>query len=178
MQTQDEARRHIARELQDCAGHNLTALGMNLARIVSFARQINPVLAREAEDSAKLVRELSQEIRTTSYLLHPPLLDESGLAEAISWYASGLHERGGLDVTVDILENFGRLPRETELAIFRIVQECLTNVHRHSGSKRATIRLRRIDNEILLEIADEGQGIPAEKLAQLQSQGGGVGFRG
>jgi signal transduction histidine kinase len=91
---------------------------------------------------AKWGRALSQEIRTTAYLLHPPLLDESGLSETLRWYIQGLKERSGLDITLVIPEDFGRLSREMELAIFRIVQECLTNVHRHSGSKVATVRFR------------------------------------
>ncbi len=178
LQLQDEERRRIARELHDSAGQVLTTLGMNLAGIVQKARESAPQLVNGAEEAEQLVRELSQEIRTTSYLLHPPLLDESGLPEALSWYIRGLHERGGLNVTIAIPEDFGRLSDDMELVLFRIVQECLTNVHRHSGSKVATIRIARGGEAVTLQVQDEGTGIPAEKLAQLQSQGGGVGIRG
>jgi len=111
-------------------------------------------------------------------LLHPPLLDENGLSEAIPWYLQGLAERSGLSTKLNISENFGRLPAEMELAVFRIVQECLTNIHRHSGSKTATIRLWREDESVSLEIQDEGRGMPAEKLAEIQRQRSGVGASG
>jgi PAS domain S-box-containing protein len=178
MQIQDEERRHIARELHDSAGQTLTALGMNLAAVVERSRNISPELANVAAEGEELVRELSKEIRTTSYLLHPPLLDESGLSEALSWYIQGLKERSGLEITTAIPEDFGRLSRDMELAIFRIVQECLTNVHRHSGSKAAAIRMRRDDRSVFLEVEDGGNGISPEKLLEIQSQGGGVGIRG
>ncbi len=177
MSIQDDERRRIARELHDSAGQILTALGLNLGRIAQQAReQQTPQLSRAAEESQYLVRELSQEIRTTSYLLHPPLLDESGLAEALQWYIRGLQERSALNITLEIPENFGRLSHQLELAVFRIVQEALTNVHRHSGSKVATIRLTRSAELASLEVEDEGRGIPPEKLAEIQAQG--VGIRG
>ena len=103
----------------------------------------SPDLSKEAQDSQQLVQQLSQEIRTMSYLLHPPLLDEAGLSEALRWYIQGLTERSGLEIELDIPEDFGRLPREMELVMFRLVQECLTNIHRHSGSKVAAIGIAR-----------------------------------
>ena len=178
IQMQDEQRRRIARELHDSAGQILAALGMNLASVVRKTKQSAPEIANEAEKGEQLVRELTQEIRTTSYLLHPPLLDESGLCEALRWYVQGLQERSGLDVALDIPEDLGRLSDDMELGIFRIVQECLINVHRHSGSKVATIRIARGNETISVQIQDEGKGIPDEKLAQLQSRGGGVGILG
>jgi PAS domain S-box-containing protein len=178
MQIQDEERRHIARELHDSAGQTLTALGMNLARVIQHSKNASPELADIAEEAQQLVRELSKEIRTTSYLLHPPLLDESGLSEALGWYVQGLKERSGLEITQSIPEDFGRLSEEMELRIFRIVQECLTNVHRHSGSKVAAIRLKRTDQTVFLEIEDNGRGISPERLAEIQSHGAGVGVRG
>ncbi len=178
LQAQDDERRHIARELHDSAGQTLTTLGMNLARVAQQARASSPELADEAEEGKQLVRELSQEIRTMSYLLHPPLLDESGLGEALQWYIRGLEERSGLSVSLVIPQDLGRFSHELELAIFRIVQESLTNVHRHSGSKVATIRIARDPQNISLEVRDEGKGISPEKLVQLQSKGGGVGIRG
>ena len=178
IEIQDNERRHIARELHDSAGQILAALGMNLATIVRNVKLNAPKLARQAEESEQMVRELSREIRTTSYLLHPPLLDECGLAESLLWYIRGLKERSGLDVTLAISEDFGRLTPEMELVIFRIVQECLTNVHRHSGSKVAAIEINRGPESITLSVQDEGSGIPSEKLLEIESQGGGVGIRG
>jgi PAS domain S-box-containing protein len=178
MQMQDEERRHITRELHDSAGQTLAALGMNLAKLVQQSQRTSPELANVAEEGQGLVRELSREIRTTSYLLHPPLLDESGLSEALGWYVEGLKERSGMEITQTIPGDFGRLSQEMELTMFRIVQECLTNVHRHSGSKVASIRLKRADRSVFLEVEDRGCGISPEKLLEIQSLGGGVGFRG
>ena len=113
-----------------------------------------------------------------SYLLHPPLLDESGLSGAIKWYIEGLAERSGLNIKLEMSENFGRLPGETETAVFRIVQECLTNIHRHSGSETATIRILRNPDAISVEIGDSGRGISAERLAEIQAQRSGVGITG
>jgi len=177
LQIQDSERRHIARELHDSAGQIVTALGMKLASVAQHVRQ-NPLLANAIQEGQQLVQELGKEIRTTSYLLHPPLLDENGLSEAIPWYVQGLTERSGLTIDLRISENFGRLPGEVELAVFRLVQECLTNIHRHSGSKTATIRLSREDESVSLEIQDEGKGIPAQRLAEIQAQRAGVGITG
>jgi PAS domain S-box-containing protein len=174
---QDDERRHIARELHDSAGQLLAALNMNLAVINRQAKQ-NPLLAEALEETQNLVLQLNKEIRTTSYLLHPPLLDETGLSRAIDWYMQGLMERSGLEIELDIAENFGRLPADLELTIFRIVQESLTNIHRHSGSKTAKIHLSRSAHDVLLEIQDEGKGIPAEKLAAIKAQRTGVGIAG
>ncbi len=178
MQAQDEERRRIARELHDSAGQLLTALGINLARIAQRAAENASLVTKEANDSQQLVQQLSQEIRTMSYLLHPPLLDEVGLSEALGWYTEGLMERSGLEVRLDIPDDFGRLPREMELVLFRLVQECLTNIHRHSDSKSAAITLLRAGKTVSIEIRDQGKGISPEKLAKIQSQGSGVGIRG
>jgi PAS domain S-box-containing protein len=177
LQTQDDERRHIARELHDSAGQIIAALGMNLASMTQHVRK-NPMLGKALDDSQTLVQQLNKEIRTTSYLLHPPLLDENGLPEAIRWYLHGLMERSGLSVDLNIADDFGRLPSEMELALFRIVQECLTNIHRHSGSKTATIRLSCTEDSVALEIEDQGKGIPAEKLDGIRSQRSGVGITG
>jgi PAS domain S-box-containing protein len=178
MQVQDEERRHIARELHDSAGQLLTVLAMDLSTLVRNTQEKAPEIAESAEQARELVHQLSSEIRTTSYLLHPPLLDEEGLQAAISLYVRGLAERSGLDITLSISEGFGRLPRDTELAVFRLVQECLTNIHRHSGSKLAAIRLKRAERCVLLEVEDAGSGISPEKLLEIQSHGTGVGIRG
>ncbi len=178
LQAQDQERRHIARELHDSAGQIVTVLGMNLAQISQQARENAPQIAADVDECRQLAQQLSQEIRTTSYLLYPPLLDETGLQEALRWYIQGLTDRSGLDIRLDVSADFGRLPREMELVVYRVVQECLTNIHRHSGSKTAVIRLVR-DGEIFsLEVEDAGKGIPPEKLNLLQLQGAGVGLRG
>jgi signal transduction histidine kinase len=177
LKIQDEERRHIARELHDSAGQLIVALGMNLAAMAPRAKR-DPSLAQALEDTQNLVQQLNREIRTTSYLLHPPLLDESGLPQAIQWYVQGLMERSGLEITLDIPDDFGRLSADLELAMFRILQECLTNIHRHSGSKTATIRLSRSFESVALEIQDNGNGIPLEKLDGIHAQRSGVGFAG
>lgn len=175
---QDEERRHIARELHDSAGQTLTVLDLSLAELVSKMSQVSPELLAAAENIQQTVQQLYREIRTTSYLLHPPLLDEAGLSSALSWYIEGLSERSDLVITLEISDTLGRLPRDMELAIFRVVQECLTNIHRHSGSKTALIRIRRDDIRVLIEVRDEGKGISPEKLIEIQHRGSGVGLRG
>ncbi len=178
LRTQDDERRHIARELHDSAGQTLTILGINLAQLVQKAGRSAPDLVKEAEAIQDAVHQLHRDIRTTSYLLHPPLLDENGLSSALDWYVEGLVDRSGLDVDLQISDDFGRLPADIELVIFRLVQECLTNIHRHSGSKTASIRVIREVDEVVVEIKDQGTGMSAERLAEVQTQGSGVGIRG
>jgi len=178
LQVQDEERRRIARELHDSSGQLIAALAINLGKMALQLKRTNSDLARDTEESEQLVQQLSQEIRTMSYLLHPPLLDEIGLAEALRWYIQGLVERSGLQISLDVAKNFGRLSREMELVLFRLVQECLTNIHRHSGSKTAIIAMARKDGIVSLDIRDEGKGIPPDKLSRLQSHSSGVGMRG
>jgi PAS domain S-box-containing protein len=178
LQMQDDERRHVARELHDSAGQILAALGMNLAQVAKLARDSAPEVAKGLAETQQYVDQLSKEIRTTSYLLHPPLLDESGLPVALRWYAGGLEERSGMKISVTIPDNLGRFGHEMELMMFRLVQECLTNIHRHSGSKTAEITMRRDGHEICLDIRDHGKGIPPERLSSIQAQGGGVGIRG
>ena len=175
---QDEERRHIARELHDSAGQTLAALGMNLARLAEEGKRNPAQLAEDVKEAQDLVQHLTQELRTTSYLLHPPMLDESGLSYALRWYVQGLVERSGLDIELSIPDNFERLTPEMELVIFRLVQECLTNIHRHSGSKTALIRVVREADKIHVEVQDHGRGMSKERLAEVQSQGTGVGIRG
>jgi PAS domain S-box-containing protein len=178
MASQDVERRHIARELHDSAGQTLAALGMQLGRISEDAQKDPPQFAKDIHDAAELVRHLTQEIRTTSYLLHPPMLDESGISSALSWYVQGLAERSSLEIDLKVPANFGRLPSDLELLLFRLVQESLTNIHRHSGSKTALIRIEREENTVHLRIEDQGRGMTPERLAEIQSHGTGVGIRG
>lgn len=178
LRAQDEERRHIARELHDSAGQTLAVLGMNIASLTQMARQKAPDLRDTIEQADQLVQQLTREIRTASYLLHPPLLDENGLPAALSWYVRGLAERSGLLIDLNISEQFGRLPRDLEVAVFRLVQECLTNIHRHSGSKIAVIRLARESARVRVEVRDRGKGIPPQKLSEILAKGSGVGIRG
>jgi two-component system, NarL family, sensor kinase len=150
---------------------------MQLAQISEIAKK-NPDQLKEVEYAEELVRHLTQELRTTSYLLHPPLLDETGISSALSWYVQGLAERGSLAIDLKVPDDFGRLPTQIELFIFRLVQECLTNIHRHSGSKTALIRIEREDSTVHVKIEDQGKGMSQERLTAIQSQGTGVGIRG
>ena len=178
MKAQDEERRRFARELHDSAGQTLTVLGLSLAQLVERAQVIAPELAKEGKEIEEIVQQLHREIRTTSYLLHPPLLDECGLASAVNWYVEGLSRRSGIAIELDIADNLGRLPSEVELAIFRFVQECLTNIHRHSGSKSASIRIFVEAETLHAEVSDRGKGIMPERLAEIRSGATGVGIKG
>jgi len=178
MQLQDDERRRIARELHDSVGQMLAALAMNLSAVRNDVEQLAKTAATLA-DSESLVQDMSAEVRTISHLLHPPLLDEAGLLSALRWYVEGYSQRSRIAVELDLPDNFGRLPSEMETAIFRVVQECLTNVHRHSGSPVAKIRLRRREDHILVQVEDKGRGIPPEKQLELATSGKvGVGVRG
>lgn len=178
LQIQDEERRRVARDLHDSAGQMVTALDLELGSLTEEIRKSAPQLACKVESSQKLVQQLHREIRTTSYLLHPPLLDEAGLYSALSWYVQGVSQRSGIGIQLEISEGFGRLTRDLELAIFRLVQESLTNIHRHSGSKTASIRLERREDSVSVEIRDAGKGIDPETLDKILEGGSGVGICG
>jgi signal transduction histidine kinase len=178
LQLQDDERRRIARELHDSVGQMLVALTMNLSAVRLDVERLAKI-AHALTDSENLVQEMSTEVRTISHLLHPPLLDEAGLLSALRWYVEGFVRRSKIEVDLDLPDNFGRLPRESETAIFRVVQECLTNIHRHSGSFVAKIRVRQRDSDVLVDIEDKGKGIPPEKIQEMASAGApGVGIRG
>ena len=178
MQLQDDERRRIARELHDSVGQTLAALGMNLSLVRNDVERMSNIIST-LNDSENLVREMSSEVRTISHLLHPPLLDEAGLCSAVRWYVDGFAQRSGIRVELDLPEDFGRLVAEAETAVFRVVQESLTNIHRHSGSAVARIRLRQPGAEVEVEIADKGNGMTPEKLQELAATGTpGVGIRG
>ena len=137
LRSQDEERRRIGRELHDSAGQYLMALKMNL-EVMQNMLETDSAIAGKFSESLDILGQCSMEIRTLSYLLHPPLLEDVGLAPAIEWFVEGFSKRSGIDVTVDVASDVGRLKGEIELALFRVVQECLTNIHRHSGSKAAS----------------------------------------
>jgi len=178
-QIRDEERRQIARELHDSIGQLLAALAMNIAVVQRQSDKLDSLGARAVSENAAMVEQISREIRTISHLLHPPLLDAAGLASALRWYVDGFSERSKISVDLEIPEEFGRLSDEMEIAVFRMVQECLTNIHRHSGGTSAAIRLHQEDHRVLVEVKDQGKGISLEKQLELSSPGRtGVGFRG
>lgn len=175
----DEERRQIARELHDSAGQLLAALSMNVAALQLQAAKLDGEGVRALAENAMMVEQISSEIRTISHLLHPPLLDAAGLASALRWYVEGFSERSKINVELDIPARLTRMSDEMEIAVFRMVQECLTNIHRHSGSKTAVIRVHEQDHEISVEVQDQGKGISRERQLELNSSNRtGVGFRG
>ncbi len=179
LRVQDEERRRVARELHDSTGQALALLSMNVAVLQQQADRRDPELGKMVGNVDQSVRQLSDDVRTISYLLHPPLLDEMGLRSAIRWFAEGFSERSKIQVDLERLSDPGRLSLDLETAIFRVVQECLTNIHRHSGSSKASICLEKCAQGILLEVADQGTGIPAEKLPGVASGARmGLGLRG
>jgi len=176
---QDEERKRIARELHDSVGQLLAAIGMNIDIVQAQSHKLDSKAARAISDNARLVEQVSSEIRTISHLLHPPLLDLAGLSSALRWYVDGFSERSNIKVDLEIPADLGRLPSDMEIAIFRIVQECLTNIHRHSGSATATIRLHWEGDRLIVQVQDRGRGIPIEKQREVIESGrGGVGFGG
>lgn len=177
-QTQDEERRRLARELHDSAGQLLVALALDIAALKTEARKLSAEGAKRLSDDAEMVDQLSTEIRTISHLLHPPLLDEVGLSSALRWYIDGFAERSKISATLDLPENLQRLPGDLEIAIFRVVQECLTNIHRHARSPSCAVRVVEDENHLHVEIRDAGRGIPKDKQSALTSSLGGVGLRG
>ena len=180
MRAQDDERRRIAQMLHETTAQNLAGLKMLLARLNRTSDRLSADDRNALAESMSLAEQSMTEIRTLSYLLHPPFLDEAGLLSAVRWYAAGFAERSGIDVDLDLPDGFGRLARDTEIALFRIVQESLINIHRHSGSKTAHIRLQRDAETLVLEVDDHGHGIPAASLEQIMSGGGivGVGIAG
>ena len=157
---QDEERRSIARELHDSVGQLLAAITMSLASARTEASTSSSSVAAMLDDSSVMVAQVSREIRTISHLLHPPLLDVAGLCSAIRWYVDGFSERSHIGVELDMASDLGHLSNDTEIAVFRVVQECLTNVYRHSGSNTCSLKLERQQNALRLEVRDSGHGMP------------------
>jgi PAS domain S-box-containing protein len=178
MRAQDDERRRLARELHDSAGQMLAALKMNLVPLEQGIARQNPQMSEFAANGIALVDELSKELRTMSYLLHPPLLDEAGLPSALRWYVEGFSERSGIEVTLKVDPALPRLAQEVEMTIFRIAQESLTNIHRHSGSKAAIIELIHAGTNVRVEIRDRGKGITQLNSANNLPMRVGVGIQG
>ena len=162
LKLQDDERRRLARELHDSTGQMLVAMKLTLDElsIVAKGEQVESLVAK----TVAINEDMSRQLRTMSYLLHPPLLDEVGLPSALKWYADGFAKRSGIEVELQISPEFGRLPDDMEIALFRVVQECLTNIHRHSGSSTARIELNRAADTVHVEIVDTGSGIRPERL--------------
>jgi len=179
LQMQDEERRRIARELHDSVGQLLAAISMNQAVVDKEIKKLSLEAEKAFLENRGFVQQILRDIRTISHLLHPPLLDEAGLPSALRWYVEEFSERSGTAVSLECDSSFGRLSSDLETAIFRIVQECLGNIHRHSQSATATIRLNVSNGSAFLVVSDQGQGISSEKQQQLKSGiGSGVGLRG
>jgi PAS domain S-box-containing protein len=172
---QDDERRGLARELHDSVGQLLAALTMNLASLRQGVSGLTPPQLALLEDSTLMVTQVSKEIRTISHLLHPPLLDIAGISSAIRWYVDGFSERSRIKVYLDLPSDLGRLSTDVETALFRVVQECLTNVYRHSGSSSCSVTLTRHASGLQLTIRDFGHGMPQPVKGKISS---GVGLRG
>ncbi len=174
----DEERRRMARELHESAGQSLAALKMNLSRLYESIPKKQKQAQALWRSSAVLVEDAIREVRTVSYLMHPPLLDEAGLAPALRWYARGFAERSKIVVTVDIPDDFGRASQEVETTVFRVVQEALTNVHRYSGSSTARVRVSREGARLFAEVEDEGCGLAVVSEGAGSQAPPGVGIAG
>ena len=171
MEAQDEERRRISRELHDSAGPSLAALVMNLARVDKGASGLGKTARSALSESLMLAKECAQQLRTMSYDLHPPLLEEAGLASALRWYMEGFAKRGEVKTELEIPPDLGRLPKEVEFTIFRVVQAAVSNVHRHSGSPTAKVRIVSDADRVIVEVTDQGKGMPL-RVAE------GLGIRG
>ena len=179
LKVQDEERRRIARELHDGVGQLLAVMSMNAGKMDGEKSKLNPDTARCVEENTKLIEQVSADIRTMSYLFHPPLLDEMGLGSALKWYVDGFCERSKIAATLELPTGWDRLPQDYELCLFRIAQECLTNIHRHSGASNARLRLLCSPGEIELEVTDDGKGFDYETQSKIASgETTGVGLRG
>jgi two-component system, NarL family, sensor kinase len=172
LRLQDEERRRIARELHDSLGQYLAALKINLDLLGQSGGSGSSAWYQE---SLEILDQCISETRTLSHLLHPPLLDEAGLLTAVQWYVEGFSKRSGIKVSLDIPFELERLPETIEIALFRVLQEALTNVHRHSKSREAEIHLEINEHEAMLQVRDHGHGIPAAVLERFHNASAEVG---
>jgi signal transduction histidine kinase len=174
LKVQDDERRRIARELHDSLGQLLSSLKLNLDHLMSNPPKAE-VQAEILETCVDVAQQSIDETRTLSYLLHPPLLDEFGFSSAAKWYVDGFAKRSKIQVKLEIDGDFGRMPDEIEIALFRVLQESLTNIHRHSGSSTAEIKVGRTPSVVKLRVADQGKGISPEVLERFRRTRGGLG---
>ena len=180
MRVQDDERRRIAQTLHETTAQDLAGLKMLLARLVRSGLAVSDADRALLLESIDLAERSMSGVRTLSYLLHPPFLDENGLLSALRWYAKGFADRSGITVDLDLPATFGRLPQEVETGLFRVVQEALINTHRHAQSATASIRLTAAADLLTLEIEDRGRGMSPEVLSSVTTGGGapGVGIAG
>ena len=179
LKVQDDERRKLARDLHDSTGQTLAALKISASLLQENCKQAPAALAM-VSDVVQLADQAIEEIRTMSYLLHPPLLDEVGFACAAEWYIEGFAKRSGINVRATIGNSRERLPQSVEIALFRVLQESLTNIHRHSGTSDATVHFQHEVDAVVLEVRDFGRGIPEERLRVLHgvTAESGVGLAG
>jgi signal transduction histidine kinase len=176
MTMQDEERRRIAREIHDGLGQELAAAKMIMDGIL--AKDSTPTARQAARDASDLVDRAIKQVRTISHLLHPPLLDEVGLVSALRWFLEGLSDRSGIEVQLEVEpSDLDRLKPELETAVFRIIQEALTNMFRHSGAHKGLVSLKEKDGQIVVVVSDDGRGIQ-EEVVQLRPDSLGVGIGG
>jgi PAS domain S-box-containing protein len=176
---QDEERSRIARQLHETTAQNLAALRLHLVRISRSSAASDPTVKPAVDESIALTEQSISEIRTLSYLLHPPMIEEVGLLPSLRWYAGGFEARSGITTTLDGPENLARLPREIETAVFHIVQEALTNIQRHSGSTVARIAIERQAGDLRVRVEDSGKGLPpALRTDPVALRSAGVGLAG
>ena len=172
---QDEERRRIARDLHDGLGQELAVAKMVLGK--SLGPNSTPAERQVANEASEIIDRAIQQVRSMSHLLHPPLLDEVGLLSALSWYMDGLTKRSGIETSFEVQPDFPRLAPELETAIFRIVQEALTNVFKHSEARKVWINLSRRDSQMIVSVRDDGKGIK-KRTADLQPDSIGIGLGG
>ena len=175
LHSQDEERRRFARELHDSVGQHLAALSMLVGALRHGNEHLPTNVHGKLQEAEDTIRSCTSEVRTISHLLHPPLLDELGLKSAVRWYVQGFADRSGIEVQMEIAEDFPRIGADVELVVFRVLQESLTNVHRHSGSKVASVRIGFDTQQVWLEVGDQGKGIPQDNRNALRP---GVGISG
>ena len=178
MQLQDYEWRRIARELHDSEGQDLAALGMCLEAMKGFATAMPQTAVRKLDEACVIVEKCSSDIRTLSHLLHPPLLEELGLASAIEWYVEGFASRSKIAVNLQMPRKLKRLEPSVELPLFRVLQECLTNIHRHSESKTATVKVEADEHKVSLEVSDQGKGMGKRDSKTNGGKRFGVGISG
>jgi PAS domain S-box-containing protein len=164
MRAQDDERRRIARELHDSTGQYLSALTLAIEAARSHGEAVPPAASRKLEEAMEIINRCSAELRTLSHLLHPPLLEDLGLASAVNWHVEGFAERSGVKVDLRLPAQLARFDSSVELTLFRVLQECLTNIHRHSGSKTASVKIGAGPQYLTLEVRDAGKGIEQERL--------------
>jgi signal transduction histidine kinase len=168
LQGQDEERRKVAQEVHDGIGMYVSGLSLALGKIRTFLDDANPEHRRAIAECRELIQAASGEIRSISYLLHPPMIEVMGLESALAWLVRGFSSRSGIGISLQLAPDLGRLKPEIELTLFRVTQEALSNVHRHSGSSTAALRMFRENDQIVLEVADQGRGMPPHSIGSVQ----------